>query len=148
VNKSLVIAGNIPHEHRDWFDRKIGPHIDGKRVSCIGPVDDATKNALLGGASALLMPILWEEPFGIVMAEAMACGTPVIGFARGAVPEIVESGVTGFVADQLDELVIAARRVNSIDRAACRIRAERLFSDGALVDGYLAVYEEMMAARA
>ena len=94
----LILAGNVPAEHYFWFKANIAPQIDGKRISYVGPLDDAAKNALLGRARALLMPILWEEPFGIVMAEAMACGTPVLGLARGAVPEVVENAVTGFVA--------------------------------------------------
>ena len=113
----------------------------------IGPVDDQQKNVLLGQARAFLMPILWEEPFGIVMAEAMACGTPVIGFSRGAVPEVVEHGVTGFVADDIEGLVAAVNQVGKIERAACRARVERLFSDEAVTDAYLAVYAEMLSAR-
>ena len=101
----LIIAGNVPTEHEGFFREKIEPHIDGDSVRYVGPVDDAQKNVLLGRAHALLMPILWEEPFGIVMAEAMACGTPVIGFRRGAVPEVVDHGVTGFVVDHVDEMV-------------------------------------------
>jgi glycosyltransferase involved in cell wall biosynthesis len=143
----LVIAGNIPAEHRAWFDVHIAPHIDGTRVSYVGPIDDVAKNAVLGRARALLMPILWEEPFGIVMAEAMACGTPVLGLARGAVPEVVEHGVTGFVARDIDGLVAATRRIGEINRAACRSRVMRLFSDIAVVDGYLSVYAEMIAHR-
>ncbi|MFZ0847077.1 MAG: glycosyltransferase [Pseudolabrys sp.] len=144
---SLVIAGNVPPEHRLWFDRQIAPHIDGKTVSYVGPVDDRQKNALLGGSRALLMPILWEEPFGIVMAEAMACGTPVLGFPSGAVPEVVEHGVTGFVAPDVAGLAAAVGRIGDISRAACRSRVERLFSDTAVVSSYLAVYNEMLSER-
>lgn len=140
---SLVIAGNIPDEHRAFFDREIAPHIDTERVRYIGPVDDFQKNALLGSARALLMPILWEEPFGIVMAEALACGTPVLGFDRGAVAEVVEDGVTGFVRGEFAELTGAVGRLSEIDRRACRARAERLFSGDALVDGYTALYQQM-----
>jgi glycosyltransferase involved in cell wall biosynthesis len=143
---SLVIAGNVPAEHRAWFAANIAPHVDGQHVSYIGPVDDAAKNALLGRARALLMPILWEEPFGIVMAEAMACGTPVIGLSRGAVSEIVEDGVTGFVVDDIEGLVAAVEQVGRIDRAACRARVERLFSDVAITESYLAIYAEMLLA--
>ena len=143
----LIIAGNVPAEHRAWYDKNIAPHLDGERIRYIGPVDDAAKNKLLGQARALLMPILWEEHFGIVMAEAMACGTPVVGFARGAVPEVIENGITGFGVDTLDDLVETASRIDSLDRAACRARVERLFSDTAVVDGYLSVYNEMLAAR-
>jgi glycosyltransferase involved in cell wall biosynthesis len=143
----LVIAGNIPAEHRGWCEAHIAPHIDGENVTYLGPVNDQQKNDLLGRARAFLMPILWEEPFGIVMAEAMACGAPVIGFARGAVPEVVEHGVTGFVVNDIDDFVAAAGRLGEIDRAACRTRVEWLFSDTAVVEEYLKVYSEMMAAR-
>lgn len=144
----LILAGNVPPEHQAWFEAHVAPHVDGRRIRYIGPVDDRQKNALLGRARALLMPILWEEPFGIVMAEAMACGTPVLGLRRGAVPEVVEDGVTGFVREDVEGLVAAAGRLGSISRAACRARVERHFSDEAVVEGYLAVYDEMVGARA
>jgi glycosyltransferase involved in cell wall biosynthesis len=144
----LVIAGNLPAEHRCWFETNIAPRIDGSRICYIGPVNDTEKNELFGRARALLMPILWEEPFGIVMAEAMACGAPVLGLARGAVPEVIEHGVTGFVSDDLDGLVDAVGRLNEIDRAACRARVERLFSDAAVTEAYLAVYRDMLGVRA
>lgn len=139
----LVIAGNIAPEHRAYFNEQVQPHIDDRLVTFLGPVDDEQKSHLLGRARALLMPVLWEEPFGIVMAEAMACGTPVIALARGAVPEIVADGVTGFVCDNLDGLVKATNRTSEIDRAACRGRAELLFSADAVVSGYLQAYGEI-----
>ncbi len=141
----LVIAGNVPIEHRAFFETHIKPHLDGTQVTYVGPVDDKAKNLLLGRARALLMPILWEEPFGIVMAEAMACGTPVIGLARGAVPEVVEHGVTGYVAADVDGLVAAVGRLDTISRASCRARVERLFSDRAVAEAYQNVYREMLA---
>lgn len=142
--RRLVIAGNIPRGHEHYFETQVKPHVDGDRVSYIGPVDDARKNALLGSAAALLMPILWEEPFGIVMAEALACGTPVLGLRRGAVPEVVEDGVTGFVRDDAAQLAEAVGQLHRLDRQASRQRAERLYSDHVLVDNYLAVYRQMM----
>jgi glycosyltransferase involved in cell wall biosynthesis len=142
----LIIAGNVPPEHRGFFEMKIQPYLDGSRVSYVGPVDDPAKNKLLGSAQALLMPILWEDPCPVVLPEAMACGTPVIGLARGGVPEVVEDGVTGFVADDLDGLVAAVGRLGAISRAACRARVERLFSDRAVVEAYERVYREMLAA--
>ncbi len=145
--RRLVIAGNIPNAHRAWFDEHVAPHVDGERVSYVGPVDDHQKNVLLGGAAAFLMPVLWEEPFGIVMAEAMACGTPVLGLRRGAVPEVVDHGVTGFVTDSVDELVSAVARLGELSRHASRLRVERLYSGAAVTDGYLAVYEEMIGRR-
>ncbi len=140
----LVIAGTVPDAQRGWFERHVAPHIDGTAVRYAGPIDDGQKNVLLGAARALLMPILWEEPFGIVMAEAMACGTPVIGFARGALPEVVENGVTGMVVADLDEMIAAVSALARIDRRAVRSRVERLYSDAAVVEGYLAVYEAML----
>ncbi len=142
----LVIAGNVPLEHRAYFEAKISPHLDGSQVTYVGPLDDKAKNVLLGRASAFVMPILWEEPFGIVMAEAMACGTPVIGLARGAVPEVVEQGVTGYVTEDVDGLVAAVGRLDTISRAKCRERVERFFSDRAVVDAYQNIYKEMLAA--
>ena len=144
----LIIAGNIPEEHRAWFDAAVKPHLDETQIRYIGPVDDAQKNAMLGEARAFLMPILWEEPFGIVMAEALACGTPVIGLNRGAVPEVVQDGVTGFVREDVDGLVEAVGRIGDIDRAKCRQSAERSYSAKAIVDGYIEVYRAMLARKA
>jgi glycosyltransferase involved in cell wall biosynthesis len=147
AGRRLVIAGNVPDAHRGWFEAHVAPHVDGDRVRWIGPVDDAAKNTLLGQAAAFLMPILWEEPFGIVMAEALACGTPVLGLARGAVPEVVEDGVTGFVREDVQGLATAVSQLANIDRAACRARAERLYSDEAVVEAYLALYRRLIARR-
>lgn len=143
----LVIAGNIPAEHSGWYEAHVAPHIDGTFVRYIGPVDDGQKNVLLGSARAFLMPILWEEPFGIVMAEAMACGTPVIGMRRGAVPEIVTEGETGFIVDDVEGMTAAVPRIAAINRTAVRGRVEQLFSDDAVVDAYLAVYTTLLNQR-
>ena len=143
----LIIAGNVPPEHSDFFEAEVAPYVNGESVKYLGPVDDRRKNELLGQARAFLMPILWEEPFGIVMAEAMACGTPVVGLARGAVPEVVEHGVTGYVANDVEGLVAAVSQIGNISRAACRARVEQLFSDVAVTDAYLAIYAEMLSAR-
>jgi glycosyltransferase involved in cell wall biosynthesis len=139
----LVIAGNIPLEHQEWFDHTIAPELDAQ-ICYVGPVDDAQKASLLGQARALLMPILWDEPFGIVMAEALACGTPVLGLRRGAVAEVVEDGISGFVLDNLDQLVAAGPRVLQLDRWACRCRVEQHYSEAAVTNGYLAVYRDLL----
>jgi glycosyltransferase involved in cell wall biosynthesis len=147
AGRSLVIAGNIPEEKRAWVEAMVLQHVDGHHIRYVGPVDDAQKNVLLGQASALLMPILWDEPFGIVMAEAMACGTPVLGFPRGAVPEVVEDNVTGFIRPDADGLIEVVGLLSSIDRSACRARVERLYSQDAVVEGYLAVYRSRLRDR-
>lgn len=143
TRRRLVIAGNIPQGHEAYFDKEVKPYLDGGQITYVGPVNDIQKNVLLGQAAAFLMPILWEEPFGIVMAEALACGTPVLGLRRGAVPEVVEDGITGFVRDAVDELVATVARLGEIDRGLCRKRAEALFSDQAVVAKYLDVYKAM-----
>ena len=144
ADASLIIAGNVPDAHLAWFEAHVAPHIDGHQVRYLGPVDNTQKSELLGSARALLMPIVWDEPFGIVMAEAMACGAPVLGLGRGAVPEVVEDGVTGFVRPDIDGLVEAAGRLGEIDRTACRARVERHYSDRAVVDGYVDLYHALI----
>lgn len=138
TGRKLIIAGNVPDAdlHQAYFREQIEPHVDGDRISYIGPVDDAAKNALLGRAACLLMPVLWDEPFGIVMAEALACGTPVVGFRRGAVPEVVRHGTTGWVCDDTAGMVDGVSRIETFDRQACRRDAEERFSQHALVDAY------------
>jgi glycosyltransferase involved in cell wall biosynthesis len=141
--RRLVIAGNVTPEFEPFFDEKIRPHVDDRSVEYVGPVDDAAKDRLLTRAAALLMPIRWEEPFGIVMVEALACGTPVIALRRGAVPEVVTDGMTGAVCEDLDGMIAAVCRVDSFDRAACRHAAETQFSQTMLVDEYEAIYQEI-----
>jgi len=147
TGRRLIIAGNIPDEKRAWVEVHVMPHVDGDRVRYVGPVDDKQKNDLLGKAAAFLMPILWEEPFGIVMAEAMACGTPVLGLSRGAVPEVVENGLTGFVERDIDGLVAAVGHLPSLHRSACRARVEKLYSDEAVVNAYEACYRTLLEQR-
>jgi glycosyltransferase involved in cell wall biosynthesis len=143
--RQLVIAGNVPDDHTSFFRERIEPHVDGEQIQYLGPVNDEEKNELLGRAAAFLMPIEWEEPFGIVMAEAMACGTPVIGTPRGAVPEVVEDGVTGFIGETTEELAVAVGRVGELSRSKTRERCERLFSDRAIVEAYESLYENMVS---
>ncbi len=142
--RPLVIAGNrVEGEADRYFQRQIEPHLDDERVRYIGPVDDRRKAQLLGSAGALLMPIEWEEPFGIVMAEAMACGTPVIGFARGSVPEVVRDGINGFQCSDVDGAVAAVARLAEIDRGAVRQDCVERFSAAAIVDRYEALYFDL-----
>jgi glycosyltransferase involved in cell wall biosynthesis len=143
----LVIAGNIPSEHQGYYDSQIAPHLDGTCISYVGPINDVEKNSLLGRARAFLMPILWDEPFGIVMAEALACGTPVIGLKRGSVPEVVADGVTGFVCPDVDAMVQAVGRVGQLERSACRARAEAMFSEDTVVEGFLEIYKHLLSVQ-
>ena len=145
----LVMAGRIEHE-RAFFEREVAPWLDGVRRRYVGEVTGAPKWALYAGARALLFPITWEEPFGLVMIEAMACGTPVVATRHGSVPEIVVPGETGAIAPagaDLAALAAALREALRADPAACRARVERLFSADAMVDAYVAVYERVIAGR-
>jgi glycosyltransferase involved in cell wall biosynthesis len=140
ANRPLVIAGNLPDDDagRAYFEGEIKPHL-GSAIRWIGEVGDEEKNEFLRRASALLFPIQWDEPFGLVMIEALACGTPVIAMRRGAVPEIVEHGVTGFISDDAEDMVRAVTRIPEIDRAKCRRAAEARFSEKTMIDAYLAL---------
>ncbi len=141
TNKKLVIAGNIPTEYHWYFEEEIKPHIN-DQISYIGPVNDVQKNDLLKSASAFLMLIEWEEPFGIVMAEALACGTPIIGTPCGAVTEIVQEGVNGFIGKTLNEWIIAVNKVKSLDRRNSRSAAEERFSSEVIAKEYLKLYQQ------
>jgi glycosyltransferase involved in cell wall biosynthesis len=141
----LFIGGNISNEEGgpEFFESEIRPAL-GSQVEWIGPVDDAQKQALLGGASALLFPIRWQEPFGIVMVESLATGTPVIATRCASTPEVIDDGITGFLCDSEDELVRAVGRIHEIDRNACRRAAEERFSVAVMTQGYLRVIDELL----
>jgi len=124
----------------EYFDREVRPHL-GDLISYVGEVGHAEKCELLAAAHALVVPIDWEEPFGLVMIEAMACGTPVVAFRRGSVPEVIDHGRTGFVVDDLDEMAAAVDEVGWLDPLELRREAETRFSPDRLVDEHLAAYE-------
>jgi glycosyltransferase involved in cell wall biosynthesis len=148
LNRQLIVAGNISTlpEERAFFDTEVAPRIDGRLVSYIGPVDDAQKDALLGRAAAMLLPIEWEEPFPVVLPESLMCGTPVVAFRRGGVPEGIMEGRTGFVCETAEEMCAAIPRLGEINRADCRAEAERRFSDRAITDDYEALYRRLLTA--
>jgi glycosyltransferase involved in cell wall biosynthesis len=138
----LVLAGPIQPGQEEFFAEEIEPHIDGDNVRYVGEVTSDDKASTYRSARALLMPIRWAEPFGMVMTEAMACGTPVIAFPEGSAPEVVEDGVNGFLVDDEHEMAAAIGRLGEIDRAGCRAYAERCFGVDLAVDGYLRIYEQ------
>ena len=141
----LKMAGKIDPEDRDFFGREVKPLIDGKQIKFLGELNHQQKCPLLGGAMSTLFPIAWKEPFGLVMAESMAVGTPVVAIAMGAVPEVIEDGKTGFLCNSVEECIVALDRIPEIDRFACRDRVIANFSIGRMVDGYEAVYRQLLA---
>jgi glycosyltransferase involved in cell wall biosynthesis len=144
----LKIAAKVDRVDRDYYQQVVHPMIDPAFVEYVGEIGHADKQEFLRGAMALLFPIDWPEPFGLVMIEAMACGTPVVAFRRGSVPEVMREGMSGFVVDDMDGAVRALRDINSFDRAACRAYFERRFTVQAMTDGYLSVYRQLLAAAA
>jgi glycosyltransferase involved in cell wall biosynthesis len=142
----IVLAGKQHTDaERDFFEAKIRPELGGD-VTFVGELGPTDKMALLGDAVALINPISWDEPFGMVMVEALACGTPVLAFGRGAAPEIVDDGVTGFLADDEAGLIDAVERLDELDRGACRAAVEGHFSADRMVGDYVALYDRVVAA--
>ena len=144
AGRRLVLAGKVDTADREYFAAEVEPLIDGDQIRYIGEADIETKHELLTGAAALLFPIQWDEPFGLVMIEALACGTPVIGLRRASVPEVVEHGRTGFVVDSVERMADAIGRIDAIDRRVCRRQAELRFNVGRMVDDYELAYEALI----
>lgn len=139
----LKIAGEVQPIFREYFDSKIRPHIDGRNIEFLGPADLAMKNELLGSATAMLFPIEWQEPFGLAMIEAMACGTPVIAFSGGSVEEIVDNGISGQVCSTVDEAVRCLK--NDVFRPRMvRAWAEKRFSSDGMARQYYELYRDVL----
>ena len=145
VGMPLRIAAKIPRAETAYFKKQLQPHIDGERATLVGEVDDAKKQPFLASAAALLFPIDWPEPFGLVMIEAMACGTPVIAYRSGSVPEVVEDGVTGFIVDGEEDAVRAVRELPRLDRRTIRARFEERFTAVRMAREYEARYRDLVA---
>ena len=139
--RPLLMAGIV--QDQGYFDEAVAPHL-GEQVKFLGSVGPDERDRLLGGAYALLHLINFDEPFGLSMVEAMACGTPVVATARGSVPEVVEDGVTGFVVRDVKEVTKALARVGELDRATVRLRAHGRFEVHHMVEGYLGVYQKVL----
>ena len=138
-SRRLILAGIIQDEA--YFREKVEPHVDGDRVTYVGSVGPEERDVLLGGAFALLHPISFAEPFGLSVVEAMACGTPVVAFSLGSMPELIREGRDGFLVRDVDEAVAALKRIPELDRQDCRRRVEQHFTAQRMVDDYLRVYE-------
>ena len=141
ANMPLRIAAKLPRAERGYFKDRLEPMIDGEQIRLIGEVNDGAKEKFLAQAAALLFPIDWPEPFGLVMIEALACGTPVIAFRRGSVPEIIDEGETGFIVDDEETAVRAVRRLDELDRRTVRAAFERRFSARRMAEDYVKTYE-------
>lgn len=144
VGMELKIAAKVDKVDQAYFEAVIEPLLKDPLVEYIGEIGEGEKNAFLGNAYALLFPIDWPEPFGLVMIEAMACGTPVIAYRRGSVPEVLVEGVTGFTVTTLEDAINAVERVSRINRKQCRQVFEERFSASRMAQDYLAIYQQLL----
>lgn len=148
TNNKLILAGKIDPLQKRYFDKKIKPYIDDDQIKFIGEVDHAEKNKLLGGAKALLMPILWSEPFGLVMVEAMACGTPVVALNKGSVPEIIKDGVNGYICEDFECMERCVNKIDKINRQDCRTSVEERFTARIMTQNYIKAYNKVLKKKA
>jgi len=142
----LKMAAKVDPADKDYFERDVKPVLEkSPHVEFIGEINDTQKQDFLGRAKALLFPISWPEPFGLVMIESMACGTPVIAFNSGSVPEVMEDGLTGFVVQNVEQAVAAVGRLDQLFRPSIRSRFEERFSVAAMAREYVKIYQELAA---
>lgn len=144
TGRKLIIAGNISplKEEQAYFEHEIKPQIDGTQIQYIGVVDNVQKNRLLGNAAAMLLPVEWYEPFPIVLPESYACGTPILAFPGGGVPEGIFEGETGFISHSAEEMASHVALLGQLNRADCRRKAELLYSDTTIATNYLSIYHQ------
>jgi glycosyltransferase involved in cell wall biosynthesis len=141
----LRIAAKVDRVDEAYFRREIEPLLDHPLIEFVGEIEESQKDDFIGRARALMFPIDWPEPFGLVMIEALACGTPVIAWRCGSVPEVVEHGHTGFIVEDASQAIEAARRIGEIDRGACRRAFERRFTARRMAERYVEVYAALDA---
>jgi glycosyltransferase involved in cell wall biosynthesis len=140
----LRMAAKIPRAETRYYKERLQPMVDGEQIQIVGELNDKAKGDLLRGAAALLFPIDWPEPFGLVMIEAMACGTPVIAFRRGSVPEVIDEGDSGFIVDNEEEAIEAIRRIGEIDRHRVRATFDRRFTARRMAEDYVRCYQALL----
>lgn len=140
----LKMAAKVDVNDKDFFEKEVKPLIDNKNIEFIGEIGPEEKSDFLKNAKALLAPIQWREPFGLFFTESMACGTPVIAFRNGSVPEIIEDGKTGFIVEEINEMAEAIKNIDRIDRKKCRERVEKYFTSEKMADGYEAIYKKIL----
>lgn len=146
VGRKLVIAGIV--QDREYFETRVAPYVDGDAVEYVGAVGPAERSQVLGGALALLHLINFDEPFGLSLVESLACGTPIIAFGRGSMPEIIKHGETGYIVEDIERAVEAVTLVRALDRSACRKDAEQRFSHTRMATDYVRVYREILKLEA
>ncbi|MBW8888590.1 MAG: glycosyltransferase family 4 protein [Fibrobacteres bacterium] len=143
----LKIAAKVSRHEEDYFEDVIKPLLAPPEIEFVGEIGEAEKAGFLGGAMALLFPVDWPEPFGLVMIEAMACGTPVIAFRRGSVPEVIDEGVSGFIVENTEAAAGAVAKASGLDRARVRAAFEQRFTTERMAAGYLRLYKRLLASR-
>jgi glycosyltransferase involved in cell wall biosynthesis len=144
AGRDLLLAGPTEDVHREYFDTRVRPGLASAGVEYAGPLARGELVEVLGDSQATLFPLRWDEPFGLVAVESLAAGTPVIGWRRGALPELIEPGVTGALVSSVDDAVTAVGSIAGLDRRACRAEAERRFSRQAMAAGYVAAYRSVL----
>jgi glycosyltransferase involved in cell wall biosynthesis len=144
VGVELRIAAKVDRVDEEYFEQTVRPLLNHPLIHFVGEVHDAEKDAFLGNALALLVPVNWEEPFGLVMIEAMACGTPVVAYRRGSIPEVIDEGATGHIVQTVDQAAKAIGRISRLSRKRCRQLFEERFTASRMASDYVAVYERLI----
>jgi glycosyltransferase involved in cell wall biosynthesis len=145
--RPLKVAAKVDRVDREYYERTIKPLLDGPDVEYVGEIGEQEKNDFLGNAAALLFPIDWPEPFGLVMIESLACGTPVVAWRCGSVPEVIADGVTGFVCESIDQAVLGVERISELSRARCRQEFETRFRAARMAEDYVRIYSQLIQQR-
>lgn len=144
LDMPLIIAAKLDQVDMPYFNEYVGPHLSGERIRWVGEVDEAERNRLMSRAHCFLHPITWQEPFGLTLIEAMACGCPVVAFNKGSIPEVILDGKTGYVVGDVDEMIEAIEEVEAIDREFCREYALQHFNAERMAQGYEKIYHQLL----